>query len=221
MQRLKLLAQNSIQRHITSIKEKVMDTSSILSTLLSASSIKGISKTTGTDTNTVTTILAQAVPALLTGANKQATNSKTAKSFAQALTEHAQDNTTNVGTFLKNVDLDDGAKIIKHLLGSSTTSTTKTISKTADTDTETTSSVLAAAAPLLMSLLGKSAGRNTSSDALGNLIGGLIKNVSVTDLLGGLLGSSSSSTSKKTTTKKTTSSTASSIAGSLIKNLLK
>lgn len=217
-QRLKPFARSGTQHHIISIKEKAMDTSSILSTLLSASSIKGISKTTGTDTDTVTTILSQAVPALLTGANKQATNSKTAESFAQALTEHAQDNTSNVGTFLKNVDLNDGAKIIQHLLGSSTASTTKSISKAANTDAETTSSVLSAAAPLLMSLLGKSAGSNTSSDALSSLIGGLMKNVSVTDLLGGLLGSSS--TSKKTT-KKSTSSAASSIAGSLIKNLLK
>ena len=198
-----------------------MDTSLILSTLLSASSIKGISKTTGTDTDTVTTILSQAVPALLTGANKQATNSKTAKSFAQALTEHAQENTSNVGTFFKNVDLNDGAKIIQHLLGSSTASTTKSISKAADTDTETTASVLSATAPLLMSLLGKSAGSNTSSDALGSLIGSLTKNINVTDLLGGLLGSGLASTKKKTTTKKATNSATSALAGAVIKKLLK
>lgn len=182
-----------------------MEASSILQTMLSASSIKGMSKTTGASQEQVAAILSQAMPVLLNGATKQ-TKGAAAKGFSQALADHAQNSTSNIGSFLKNVDLDDGAKIISHLLGSSTDSKTKSIAKAAGVDVGTTSSVLSAIGPLLMSLLGQSAGGNTSGSALGSIIGGLAQNVNVGDLLGGLLGGTSASTSSKSKTKKSSGS---------------
>ena len=141
-----------------------MDASSILSTLLSSSSIKGISKAAGTSTANVTSVLSAAVPSLLQGASKQASGS-TAASFAQALTDHAQADTSNLTSFFKNADLTDGSKIVSHLLGAKANSTTTSISKAAGTDSATTKSVLSAAAPLLMSLLGQQ-----SSGSSGNAV---------------------------------------------------
>ena len=199
--------------------EEDMDASSILTTLLGSSSVSNIGKLCDTDSGTVSTVLAQALPALLKGADKQASDKASAKGFASALAEHAGVSTANLGTFMKNVDLDDGAKIIKHLLGSSAASTTKSIAKTAGTSAGTVSAILAAAAPLLMSLLGKTAGNNISGDALSSLIGGVMKNVNVGDVLGGLLGASGAKT--QGTAKNSGASGTAKLAGSLLKGLLK
>ncbi|QNL98152.1 DUF937 domain-containing protein [Treponema sp. Marseille-Q4132] len=196
-----------------------MDASSILTTLLGSSSVSNIGKLCDTDSGTVSTVLAQALPALLKGADKQASDKASAKGFASALAEHAGVSTANLGTFMKDVDLDDGAKIIKHLLGSSAASTTKSIAKTAGTSAGTVSAILAAAAPLLMSLLGKTAGNNTSGDALSALIGGVMKNVNVGDVLGGLLGASGAKT--QGTAKNSGASGTAKLAGNLLKGLLK
>ena len=199
--------------------EEDMDASSILTTLLGSSSVSNIGKLCDTDSGTVSTVLAQALPALLKGADKQASDKESAKGFASALAEHAGVSTANLGTFMKNVDLDDGAKIIKHLLGSTAASTTKSIAKTAGTSAGTVSAILAAAAPLLMSLLGKTAGNNISGDALSSLIGGVMKNVNVGDVLGGLLGASGAKT--QGTAKNSGASGTAKLAGNLLKGLLK
>ena len=196
-----------------------MDASSILTTLLGSSSVSNIGKACDTDTGTVSAVLAEAVPALLKGADKQAADKASAKSFASALADHAGVSTANLCTFMKNVDLDDGAKIIKHLLGSGAASTTKSIAKTAGTDAGTVSSILAAAAPLLMSLLGKSVGSDTSADALSSLIGSVMKNVNVGDVLGSLLGASGAKTSRAA--KKSGTSGAVKLTGDMLKGLLK
>jgi len=196
-----------------------MDASSILTTLFGSSSVSNIGKACDTDTGTVSAVLAEAVPALLKGADKQAADKASAKSFASALADHAGVSTANLCTFMKNVDLDDGAKIIKHLLGSGAASTTKSIAKTAGTDVGTVSGILAAAAPLLMSLLGKSVGSDTSADALSSLIGSVMKNVNVGDVLGSLLGASGAKTSRAA--KKSGTSGAAKLAGDMLKGLLK
>jgi len=175
------------------------DTSSILSTLLSSSAIKGISKTSDTSADEVQRIVANAVPALLQGANKQATSKSTAEGFAAALSQHAQDNTSNIASFMKNVDLDDGLKVLGHLLGSSAKSTTAQISKASGTTVAKTTSVLSALAPLLMSLLGQqtqSSSGSAQASMAASLLGGLMQNVNVGDVLGSLLGASSSGSSK-------------------------
>ncbi|MCR5172562.1 MAG: DUF937 domain-containing protein [Treponema sp.] len=188
------------------------DTSSILSALLSSSAIKGISKTSNASTDEVQRILANAVPALLQGANKQATSKSTAENFAAALSQHAQDDTSNITSFMKNVDLDDGTKILGHLLGSSEKSTTAQISKASGTSAAKTISVLSALAPLLMSLLGQqtqSSSGGAQASMASSLLGGLMQNVNAGNLLGSLLGASSGSS-------KPSSSSAGSLLGGLM-----
>ncbi len=167
-----------------------MDASSILTTLLSTKSINGISKATEASSSDVKSILANAVPVLLQGANKQ-TSGSTAASFTQALADHATADTSNLTSFFKNVDLSDGSKILSHLL---TASATKSIAKASNTEESTTKSVLSAAAPLFMSLLGQQTS-GSSASAISSLLSGLAGSSSVTSLLGGLLGGSSSSSS--------------------------
>ena len=185
-----------------------MDISSIMTTLLSSDSVSGLSKKTGASKNEVTSVLTSALPMLLQGAQSQADDEETAAGFEKALEDHSNDDTSNLLSFMNGVDLEDGAKIIGHLLGGNTSSTTKKVSKSSGASADSTAQIMSAAAPLLMSLLGQSSKsesktKKKSSSGTGDLMGQLVStalaNVDVGSLLTGLL------TDKKTTKKKTTS----------------
>ena len=192
-----------------------MDISTILQAMMGSSSTSGISQATGTSSTDVSSILAAALPALLSGANQQASNTSTATSFAQALESHAATDTSNVSSFFENVDLEDGAKIINHLFGNQSTSTTKAIAKEAGVTQKQAASVLSAAAPYMMSLLGqqtqtqtsKAATQEAKTSATTSLMSSLLSNVDVASLAGSLLSSAvSTSTSSKKTTKSASKS---------------
>ena len=192
-----------------------MDISSLIGTLLSSDSISGVSKSTKSSSSDVMSIMTAALPLLLNGAQAQAEDESTAASFSKALATHGKKDTSDVSSFLKNVDLEDGSKIIGHLLGNDSDAI-KTIAKQAGTNTKTATSVLSAAAPLLMSLMGQKDNEDENDNALGTIAAALIKNVDVGDLIGGLLGSG---TTKKTASKKSNGSAE--ILGDLLGSLLK
>lgn len=163
-----------------------MDLKKLTSTLLSSDSIKGLSSLTGASKGDVSNVLTEALPALLGGANKQAKGSDTTEGFANALSQHAKDDTSNLTGFLKNVDLGDGAKIISHLLGSDKDSITKSVSKKTGVSASKTNNILSAIGPLLMSLLGKQADEDDNKESgVGALFGSLLDNVNIGELLTG------------------------------------
>jgi len=188
-----------------------MDIKKLTSTLLSSESVKGLSKATGVSNKDVKSVLQEALPSLLDGATSQAKGKSTSKSFASALADHAKSDTSDLGSFLGNIDLKDGSKIITHLLGSDKKSVTNAISKSTGVSKSNTTSVLSALAPLLMSLLGQQAdGDKDKGLDIGSLVGSLVENVDLVDLL---TGSSGSSSSKKTTKKKAASSSSNGLGG--------
>ena len=204
-----------------------MDIKSIMNTMLSSETVKGLSSATGTTQKSVKSVLSSALPSMIDGAVQQAQNKSTASSFVKALADHAQDDTRDLGSFLSGVDLSDGSKIIGHLLGNKATEATKKAAADAGVSTTKAGNILSGAAPLLMSLLGQQAqsGSNASSNntsGIGNLMGSLLSNVDVGSLLTGLISSVSTNTAdeeetqtttttgKKKTSKKKTSSTTSS-----------
>ena len=134
-----------------------MDLTSMMQTMLSSESIAQMSEKTGTSTDEVKSVLLSALPAMLNGVQGQANNKDTVAGFAGALDSHAQDDTSDITAFLSNVDIQDGEKIVGHLLGSDAAATTKAAAEKAGLSTASTGSVLGAAAPLLMSLLGQQA----------------------------------------------------------------
>ena len=187
-----------------------MDMNSLISTLLSSDSVSGVSKATKASSKDVQSVLSAALPALLNGAKAQSEDKSTAESFAKALLSHGKDDTSNLSSFLKNVDLEDGSKIISHLLGSD--DSVKKIAKKSGVDAKETGDILSAAAPLLMSLLGQeSASKKSNGSAALEIAGAVLKNVDVGDLLGDLLGGGDSK--KKSTSKKKDNDTAELIGG--------
>ncbi|MBQ2782346.1 MAG: DUF937 domain-containing protein [Oscillospiraceae bacterium] len=194
-----------------------MDMSSLLGVLLSSDSVSGVSKATKADNNEVASVLNAALPMLLKGAKKQSEDKDTAESFATALLSHGKKDTSNLSSFLKNVDLDDGSKIIGHLLGKDDDSVKK-IAKSSGVSTKKTGDILSAAAPLLMSLLGQeSASKKSDSNVALELAGALLKNVDVGDLIGDLLGGDN----KKKKSSKKKDNDAGEIIGDILGALLK
>ncbi|MBP3700174.1 MAG: DUF937 domain-containing protein [Oscillospiraceae bacterium] len=194
-----------------------MDINSLLGTLLSSDSVSGVSKATKADNNEVASVLNAALPMLLKGAKKQSEDKDTAESFATALLSHGKKDTSNLSSFLKNVDLDDGSKIIGHLLGKDDDSVKK-IAKSSGVSAKKTSDILSAAAPLLMSLLGQeSASKKSDNNVALELAGALLKNVDVGDLIGDLLGGDN----KKKKSSKKKDNDAGEIIGDILGALLK
>lgn len=165
-----------------------MDIQKLASTLLSSDSLNGLSQLSGASKKDVKSVLTQVLPTLLGGADGQAQNADTSEGFAAALASHAKNSTADLSSFLGNVDLEDGAKIVGHLLGSNTDSTTASVSEKTGISGSTISTIMSAAAPLLMSLLGQQADEDDDKDSgVANLMGALLSNVDVGELLTGLL----------------------------------
>lgn len=200
-----------------------MDLSKLAGALLSSDSISGLSNLTGTSNSDITSVLTSALPSLLSGATEQAKNEDTAESFANALAQHAKDDTSNLGSFLGNVDLADGAKIISHLLGSGKDDTVKKAAKASGVSESKTSDILSAIAPMLLSLLGQQADEDDDKESgVNGLVGALLDNVDVGSLLTGLISTNTASESTSTSGKKDNKkSAASGIIGGILSGLLK
>lgn len=198
-----------------------MDINKLAGVLLGSDSISGLSSLTEVADKDVNSVLAEALPALLLGANNQAKGKDTTESFAEALADHAKADTKNVEGFFGNIDLEDGAKIIGHLLGAEKSDVTKKVAKKTGVSDDKTAMILAAAAPLLMSLLGQQADEDDNKNAgVEVLIGALLENVDLAELL---TGTSSKNSGKKKGTKKKAAKKKeeSSVAGSLLNGLFK
>lgn len=173
-----------------------MDISSLLSTVLSESSVSNMSQAANVSTGDVQSVLTNALPSLLNGALEQSTNTETVQGFEGALSDHSADDTSDLQSFLSNVDIDDGAKIVSHLLGSNSSSTIDQISEQSGVSAGDTKNIMSAAAPLIMSLLGKEANNQKEEDSsidIASIMGSLLKNVDIGSILSGLLGSSGDS----------------------------
>ena len=163
---------------------------SIMSTLLKSDTVKGIAKANDIDASDVSSILSSALPALLGGASKQSTSAKTAESFASALESHASKDVSNIASFISNIDVKDGAKIVGHLLGKSNDSTANKIAKSTGIDAKTVAKVMAMAAPILMSLIGNKtqADKKKAKDSTtASIASAILGNVDVGSLLTNIL----------------------------------
>ena len=164
---------------------------SITQILSDKKTMTAISKSLGITAEDAGTVLASVLPELLKGASAQASNKKTQESFAKALEDHSSTSKFNLSSFFKNVDLDDGAKIVGHLLGTKQTSTAKAVSKKTGIDTKEVLKIAAAAAPLILTLVGnetkKQQKKESEASGLGTIAKTLLSNVDATDILKALI----------------------------------
>lgn len=132
-----------------------MDVNTLMKIVMSSASTTALSKGTGLQPDKINSVLSNALPMLLKGASTQATGSATSANFLQAIASHGEKDTKDLGSFLGNVDLADGAKIVQHLLGGSTASSALNIAKAAGISEKDVLKLLAMVAPLLLSIIGQ------------------------------------------------------------------
>lgn len=214
-----------------------MDINSILGTMLSNESISALSENTGASESEVKKVLGSALPSLLTGAHNEAQDKSLADAFLNAALQHGSSNTSNVASYLKKVDKDDGAKIVNYLLGATGDDTSvSSIASAAKVSQAKTKSVLSTAAPLLMSLLGQGASSGNGSSLITTLaMAALMKNLlgggnaqssgsglDLGSLIGGLLGGTQPVAATTTTNgkKKKPASASNNAAGGLLDGLM-
>ncbi len=143
-----------------------------LTDLLSGDVIESLAKSTGASKKDTTSVLANALPDLMKSLSKNASTKEGAASLSKALDNHTTDD--GIGSLLQNIDLEDGIKILGHILGDDQASTSKKISKKSGVDSDLTSTILASAAPLLLSALGSEKKKSgTREDGLSDLLGSL------------------------------------------------
>ena len=124
-----------------------MDISALMNTMLSGDTLGQIGKVAGVSEDEVKNVIGTALPALIHGADNQARDEGTSAGFAGALSDHAKDDTADIASFLSNVDVEDGGKIISHLLGGEKEAVTDTVAQRAGLGSAQTGSILALAAP--------------------------------------------------------------------------
>ena len=171
------------------------DLNSLVSQLLNADTLSALSSSTGVSQQDTKKVLTSLIPALLSGANNQATQQSTAQGFLGALTQHANADTSNIASFFKNVDTVDGSKIINHLLGGQIKNITNTAAKSNNVKSADVSKILSAAAPFLMALLGKqllsNAKKAKAQTANTDLVSKLLGSSNISGIASSLLGGSS------------------------------
>ena len=175
------------------------DITGLLGGVLTEENLDSLSKQAGVSPDQVKSVLGNALPSLLGGALGQAQNQETAQGFAGALKQHAADDVSDVKGFLKGVDVQDGEKIVGHLLGKDGQAVDE-IAEKAGVRKMDVSKILALVAPLLLSLLGQETQSQQQQNAgldVGSIMGGLLGGGSSSQqgsgssgggLLGGLLG---------------------------------
>lgn len=147
---------------------------------------KQVSRMTGIPESTAGAVMENVLPMLLNGMKSQASNKETAAGFAKAVEEHGKADASDLQSFLGNVDLTDGSKIVKHLLGGAEEEVAAKATKKSGIDTKTVMKIMAILAPLLMSKMGntakKTAAQTSGSDMM-SIIGGLMDGVDASDVI--------------------------------------
>ena len=116
--------------------------------LTSSSALQALSAKTGLPPKTLKMIIMIAVPLLLKRMTGNAASQNGASSLLGALTQHKS--TRSVGEQLENVDQEDGAKIVGHILGEDQDDIVRTVAKEAGADPQDVSKVLGSISPTIM-----------------------------------------------------------------------
>ena len=163
-----------------------MDMNDIMQLAVQSGAVGQVAEMIGVDEKTANSAVQTVIPMLLQGMQGQLKGADTKEGFLQALTDHSKDDTKDLRKAVKNVDTDDGAKIVDHLFGSKTEEVAAKAKKKSGLDTKTILKIMAILAPILMSRMGKTAKTETaksSSGDMGGVVGGLLEGVDAGDVI--------------------------------------
>jgi hypothetical protein len=159
----------------------------LLNSDLGKSIISGVAGQTGQDESKTSSVLTMAMPVLMQAMKRNASTPQGAEGLLSALSSGKHDGSIldNLGgLFSGGVDssvLDDGSKILSHVLGGKQQAVESTLGAKAGMDANSVAQILKVAAPILMGVLGNQAKKQNVNSTSG-----------IEGLLGGLLGGNSS-----------------------------
>ena len=153
----------------------------LLNSDLGKTIISGVSGSSGQSQDKTSGLLTMALPVLMKAMERNASTPKGAEGLMGAISgKHNGSILDNLGgLFGGGVDkevVDDGDKILGHILGNKRSNVEQVLGQKAGMDSGAVASILKVAAPILMGVLGKSASQNnvSSPSGLGGLLGGLL-----------------------------------------------
>lgn len=152
-----------------------MDLSNLLGSLLSeGQTLEDIARKVGANPTDVKKAATMSLPTLVEALNKNAQDEEKRASLNKALEDHSEDNVENLQGFLNNMDLEDGQKMLGHILGGKKSQVESNISKSSGLSSGQVTGLLAMLAPILIGMLGKKKKEeNISKDSLPDLTGSL------------------------------------------------
>lgn len=143
--------------------------------------IRGVSGQTGQSESKTSSVLTMALPVLMQAMKRNATTPQGAEGLLGALgTKHDGSILDDLGgLFSGGIDsnvIDDGGKILGHVLGNKQQNVTNALSMKSGVDASTVADTLKVAAPILMGFLGKQQRQKQVSNQSGleGLLGGLL-----------------------------------------------
>ena len=162
-----------------------MDMETIMKMMLQSGALDQVSGMLGVDGKSAESAIEYVMPMLLQGMQGQMKNEDTKYGFLQALNDHSKQDTKDLRKAVKEADVNDGAKIVKHLLGAQEEEVAAKAKKRSGLDTKTILKIMAILAPILMSKMGQTAKTQTAKSSSGDMmkvVGGLLDGVDAKDV---------------------------------------
>jgi hypothetical protein len=113
-----------------------------------------LGKTVGANPEQVQKLAQLGLPTILEALNRNAGTLEGAQALAGALEQHQDTNIDDLAGFLKNVDTQDGAKILQHVLSGKSDRVQNNLGRQTGLDGSQVSGLLQQFAPLLLGFLG-------------------------------------------------------------------
>mgnify|MGYP004443507093 CR=1 FL=1 len=129
-----------------------------VSDIINEKTLKAVAKNADIDAADVAKVAAVVLPVLMSNMSKNAKSKDGAESLMGALMQHADDKDDSF-------DMEDGAKILGHILGSKQETAKKAAAAESGIDAEKVAKVAAMLAPVVLSSLGKQAKASQKASA--------------------------------------------------------
>lgn len=127
---------------------------SLMNSMLSNDATNTISEKSGVENKQVSNLVSSALPLLLKSMLNNSSNENGANSLAEALSTHAEKATSSEDV-LKNPDINDGNKILNHLLGDNKEQVEQSLANSHGLSLSQVQNVLSVMVPALMNKLGR------------------------------------------------------------------
>ena len=138
--------------------------------LLQGQDLEKLAQQVGGSSKEVRNGVAAALPEILAAVNKNANNSEKAQGLNKALEQHDGAVLNNLGSYLQNPDLKDGAGILNHLFGGNTQNVANAVSQSSGLDAQGSMKILETLAPLVLGVLGQQKKENNlDAQGIGDL----------------------------------------------------